>query len=217
MFTGLIQCVGKVNLFTPRGSEATLSIASGYTTFEHGESIAINGTCLSVSSFKGNTFTVFASAETLRISGIGRLRPGASVNLEKALTLSTPLGGHLVTGHVDTRVRLLERIGETEAARFRFELPESGTLRHQIASKGSVAIDGVSLTVNQVTDTFFEVMIIPVTLQHTTLQTLEVGMPVNLETDILAKYVSRRLEGGDTSHRNDGISMEMLMQNGFMR
>lgn len=217
MFTGLIQCIGKINAYTPRGTEAVLKIQSNFSEFTRGESIAINGACLSVTDFNGSEFSVFASAETLQVSGIGQLRAGAEVNLEKALTLSTPLGGHLVTGHVDTRVRLLQRINETEASRFRFSLPDAVELSQQIAPKGSVTIDGVSLTVNQVTDEYFEVMIIPVTLTHTTLNRLSTGMLVNMETDILAKYIARRLDNTEKKNPENGVSIEMLMQNGFMR
>ncbi len=217
MFTGLIQCIGKIRAITPRGKEATLTIESDFRSFQLGESIAINGTCLSVTDFTDSTFTVFASVETLQVTGMARMQTGAPVNLEKALTLSTPLGGHLVTGHVDTRVRVLEKIIQTAASRFRFSLPDSAELQSQIAPKGSVTIDGVSLTVNTVRDDDFEVMVIPVTLSHTTLGNLQPGMSVNLETDILAKYISRKLSRDSGSVGATGVSMEMLIQNGFMR
>ncbi|MBN2527520.1 MAG: riboflavin synthase [Deltaproteobacteria bacterium] len=217
MFTGLIQCIGKVKAFTQRGAEASLTIDSDFQTFTYGESIAINGACLSVTEFSGSTFSVFASRETLQISGIGNLLAGTAVNLEKALTLSTPLGGHLVAGHVDAWVRVLGRIRENAASRFQFALPDSEELKYQIAPKGSVTIDGVSLTVNAVTDTMFEVMIIPVTLQHTTLGNLNTGDMVNIETDILAKYITRRFDNPQYKAENNGVSMALLMQNGFMR
>lgn len=218
MFTGLIQCTGTIKAFSPRGREATLTIDSTFDSFVLGESIAINGVCLSVTQFNGHAFSVFASAETLQVSGVGELKTGTMVNLEKALTLSTPLGGHLVSGHVDTRVRVVERVTETEASRFRFAMPKSSELAHQIAAKGSVAIDGVSLTVNRVTDDYFEVMVIPITLGHTTLGRLSAGTTVNLETDILAKYVARHLNNTEVQNpKGDAISMELLTRNGFMR
>jgi riboflavin synthase len=217
MFTGLIQCIGKIRTITPRGSEATLTIESDFNSFQLGESIAINGTCLSVTDFSASAFTVFASVETLQVTGMAQMQPGTAVNLEKALTLSTPLGGHLVTGHVDTRVRVIDRINHTAASQFRFALPESAELRSQIASKGSVTIDGVSLTVNAVSSEDFEVMIIPVTLAHTTLGHLKPGRSVNLETDILAKYIARRLSSEDQPQPPSDISMDLLTKNGFMR
>ncbi|MBN2342746.1 MAG: riboflavin synthase [Deltaproteobacteria bacterium] len=217
MFTGLIQCIGEIASKRHQGNEAVISVRSKFASLMLGESIAVNGACLSVTGFRGTEFDVFASRETLDVTSIGSLTNGAKVNLEKAVTLSTPLGGHLVTGHVDTRVQLLHRHTENEAVRFQFALPESPELTQQIAPKGSIALDGVSLTVNTVHTQFFEVMIIPITLEHTTLAGLQKGALVNLETDILAKYVSRRLDGETNKPNGSDISLETLLQNGFMR
>lgn len=217
MFTGLIQCIGKIASQRQSGKEAVIAIDSEFDSFQLGESIAINGACLSVTDFHGKQFSVFASRETLELAGVGSMSPGKNVNLEKALTLSTPLGGHLVTGHVDARVKVIQRTTETEAVRFRFTLPEQHELKHQIAAKGSIAIDGVSLTVNEVSDTYFETMIIPITLGHTTLSMIRQGDSVNLETDVIAKYIARKLDGEKNRTRTTDISMETLLTNGFMR
>jgi len=193
-----------------------LRISSSLAPYANGESIAVNGACLSVVSSDGPHFNVFASAETLEKTRLGQLAPGTSVNLERAMTLSDPLGGHLVTGHVDARVSLLQRSRDNRAGRFVFSLPADPVLRSQIAPKGSVALDGVSLTVNTVTDHSFEVMIIPLTAEQTTLGRLSDGDEVHLETDLIAKYVARML---DREHPGAGtsITLELLANSGFVR
>jgi riboflavin synthase len=213
MFTGLIQDVGVVsNVVKRRGAvELTVETCLGILTL--GESVAVMGACLTVTSYDQGRFTAFASEETLEKTGFEALTPGARVNLERALKMGDALGGHLVTGHVDARVKLLSRQRAGEAARLTFALPPGG-LASQIAEKGSVALDGVSLTVNQVRESRFDVMIIPHTLEQTTLDKIEVGSLVNIETDILAKYIARRL---DRTEKKSGVDMALLERSGFMR
>lgn len=217
MFTGLIQCVGQIANISQQGNEAQLRISADFESYQLGESIAVNGACLSVTSFTDGQFTVFASSETLAITGLTKRPKGARVNLEKALTLQTPLGGHLVTGHVDTRVSLLAKQVDKSAALYRFSLPLQTDLKYQIAPKGSATIDGVSLTVNRVLEENFEVMIIPITLAHTTLGELSLGTLVNLETDVLAKYIARKIDGEQATPKSADISVDVLTRNGFMR
>lgn len=214
MFTGLIQEVGTLIGLTRRGSEAEVKVSTSFDRLQIGESIAVSGACLSVIDFSTNWFSAFASQETLAKTGMTRMQSGTRVNLERAARIGDPIGGHLVTGHVDARVSVqgISRIGQ--AHRFTIALPEP-PLRHQIASKGSVAIDGVSLTVNDVRSTGFDVMVIPITLADTTLGNLKPGDTVNIETDVLAKYVARQLEAGGGNR--GGIDEDLLLRSGFMR
>jgi riboflavin synthase len=212
MFTGLVQDVGTVTRIARRHDEAELAVDSSLGPFTLGESIAVNGTCLTVTDFDDKGFSAFASAETLAVSGLGELSGGRKVNLERAVRAGEPLGGHLVTGHVDARVALVERSPRGAAERWTVSLPDAPALARQIAPKGSVALDGVSLTVNAIHDDRFELMIIPHTLGRTALADLRAGARLNLETDVLAKYVARQLgrEGG-------GVDMELLLRSGFVR
>jgi riboflavin synthase len=217
MFTGLIQDVGTVVSVVPSGQQARLVVETGLSPIEIGESIAVDGACLSATSFEPGParFTAFTSAETLSRTGLGQLNAGARVNLERAVGAGEPLGGHLVTGHVDDRVALIERAREGEAERWIVALPADDALRHQIAAKGSVALNGVSLTVNEVRASDFSLMLIPLTLKETTLGDLGPGALINLETDVLAKYVARQLERGTAG--GAGVDMELLVKSGFVR
>ncbi len=213
MFTGLIQDVGTVTTVVKGRGEAELSFQTAFSAMTTGESIAVMGACLTVTASERGRFTAFASEETLEKTGLGELKPGARVNLERALAVGDSLGGHIVTGHVDTRVKLLSRQPVTAAERFAFALPP-GELASHIARKGSIAINGVSLTVNNVDNNQFDVMIIPLTLRETTLGITPAGASVNIETDVLAKYIARRLDrAGDPG----GVDMALLEREGFVR
>jgi riboflavin synthase len=214
MFTGLIQDIGIVASLTRGRVDAHLAVDTSFDNFAMGESIAIMGACLSVTAFEKGRFTAFASVETLEKTGIGAIVPGTRVNLERALRAGDALGGHLVTGHVDARVTLVERRTAGGAERLAFSLPKP-PLARQIAPKGSVALDGVSLTINEVKDDRFTVVVIPITLKETTLCDLKKGDKINLETDVLAKYIARQLEGARATSAD--ISLELLERNGFMR
>ncbi|MCK4690844.1 MAG: riboflavin synthase [Desulfuromonadales bacterium] len=216
MFTGLIQEIGKVGGLQRRGDSAQLRIVSELANgdLQLGESIAVNGACLTVITWDSSSFTVDVSPETLTCTTLGSFRPNMPVNLERALRLSDRLGGHLVSGHVDCIAKIRKRYQEHNAVRFEFALPEE-FLRY-IVMKGSVAIDGISLTVNEVTQNSFSVMVIPHSLAMTTLQNCREGAEVNIETDLIGRYVERLLQGKIAPQNSTGISLESLAKNGFM-
>jgi riboflavin synthase len=192
MFTGIITDVGRVQ-WSRRGELLDLTIATAFDTaaIPIGASIACSGACLTVVAVEPGTFAVQASVETLTRTTLGEWEEGTPVNLEKSLRLGDELGGHLVLGHVDGIARILERRPEAESVRFVFEAPEE--LAPFIAPKGSVALDGVSLTVNEVGQSRFGVNIIPHTLACTNLGSLQPGQGMNLEIDLIARYVARLL------------------------
>jgi len=192
VFTGIITDVGRVRQMR-RGELLELTIATAFDTaaITIGASIACSGACLTVVAVEPGAFAVQASAETLTCTTLGDWEEGTPVNLEKSLRLGDELGGHLVLGHVDGTARIVERRPEAESVRFAFEAPEE--LAPFIAPKGSVALDGVSLTVNEVARNRFGVNIIPHTLACTNLGTLQAGQRMNLEVDLIARYVARLL------------------------
>lgn len=216
MFTGLIQSVGKVRSLNRQGNSATLKIVSELAKedLQLGESIAVNGVCLTVTSWDDQSFSADVSPETLSCSNLGALRPNMQVNLERALRLSDRLGGHLVSGHIDCVATVRHRFQDQNAIRFEFSVaPEA--IRY-LVEKGSVAVDGISLTVNAVTETSFSVAIIPHSLEKTTLQHCTEGSKVNIETDLIGRYVERLLTGKAGAERGSGVSLEFLAKNGFM-
>ena len=194
MFTGLIAGVGRLAARETRGGDARLLIEVGTLPFDAvqlGESIAVNGCCLTVVEFDAGSFAVDASNETLALTTLGRLAIGAPLNLERAMLPTDRLGGHLVSGHVDGLATATQRWDDARAVRWRFEAPMA--LLRYIAHKGSVCVDGVSLTVNEVDDAGFEVALIPHTVEHTAFHALRQGDAVNIEVDLLARYVERLL------------------------
>lgn len=193
MFTGLVETLGEVAELRREGSGARLRVRAPSVSAEAtiGESIAVNGCCLTVVAAAAGGVEFEAGAETLSRTNLGRLRPGDGVNLERSLRLGDRLGGHLVTGHIDAVGALDERRQDGPWANCWFRAPAE--LLTQVAIKGSIAIDGVSLTVVDVEADRFSVMLIPHTLGATTLGQLKIGDEVNLETDVLAKYVARQL------------------------
>jgi riboflavin synthase len=200
VFTGIVEEVGTVVALAEEGDSARLRIAAG-TVLEDtklGDSIAVDGVCLTVTEAGGGTWSTDVMAETLRRSSLGRLAPGAAVNLERAVTPHTRLGGHLVQGHVDGVGTVLARTPGEHWEVVRIALP-AGLARY-VVEKGSIAVDGVSLTVSAVSaasdpEPWFEVSLIPTTLRETTLGVRGPGEPVNLEVDVVAKYVERLLGG----------------------
>ena len=194
MFTGIVEELGEVVRTTETGGDsALLAIRGPLVTSDarHGDSIAVNGVCLTVVDVDGGVFTADVMGETLRRSALGVLRPGDPVNLERAAALGSRLGGHLVQGHVDGVGEVLSREPAPQWETVRFRLPAA--LSRYVVEKGSITIDGVSLTVAAVGDDWFAVGLIPTTLKLTTLGAKGVGEPVNLEVDVLAKYVERLL------------------------
>jgi riboflavin synthase len=191
MFTGIVEELGEVISIEPLGDSARVSLRGKTVSADarHGDSIAVNGVCLTVVETGGETFTVDAVKETLDRSSLGALRPGSRVNLERAVRADQRLGGHIVQGHVDgTGVVLSREPGEIWEA-VRFSLPPE--LNRYVVEKGSIAVDGVSLTVTGVDGTGFSVALIPATLQLTNLADKRPGDPVNLEVDVIAKYVEK--------------------------
>ena len=194
MFTGIIEGVGRLATIDLRGGDARLSIEAGSLPFDHvrlGESIAVNGVCLTVVAFNARYFEADASNETLSLTTLGGLVPGAPVNLERAMRPTDRLGGHLVSGHVDGVGKVLGITPDARAQRWRFAAPQA--LLRYIAKKGSICVDGVSLTVNEVDDEGFEVALIPHTVAHTAFAQTAIGDAVNLEIDLVARYVERLL------------------------
>ena len=215
MFTGLVEMVGRVRSLERTGSVYTLSVEAPGIAGElvMGQSVAVSGACLSVTALRSDSFDVEMMQETLNRTWFGdRMRPGTPVNLERAMRLGDRLDGHMVLGHVDGTARLTELSGggRTRVARFS-AAPE---LARGIVSKGSVALDGVSLTVIDAGHDYFTVGLIPTTLSSCTLGGLSPGMSVNLETDILGKYVERLLNARGTGAKA-GLSMEELIGLGY--
>ena len=211
MFTGLIESVGTITGIRPVERGYDLDIDTGFALSEDdlGDSIAVDGVCLTVTKMKGAVFTATASAETISRSTLGRLRPGAQVNIERALTLSARLGGHLVLGHVDTVgvVASIRTVGESIQLKIQFEQAFS----RYIIEKGSIAVSGVSLTINRIYPDAFEVNIIPYTANTVSLTLKKPGDRVNLEFDVIGKYVEKLLQ------RDNNTSLEdLLKKQGFV-
>jgi riboflavin synthase len=196
MFTGIVQAVGEIQSIAPRGGDVQMLIGArklGLAGVAIGDSICVSGCCLTVTRIEGESFAVDVSTETLNVTTLKSWRVNERVNLEKALVAGQPLGGHYVTGHVDGIARVVARHDDARSVRVQFEVPAA--LAKYIARKGSACVDGVSLTVNEVEGTRFSVNLIPHTLEVTTLNAYRAGTQVNLEVDIIARYVER-IAGG---------------------
>lgn len=194
MFTGIIEGLGRLAALEPRGGDVRLRVDVGTLPFDAvqlGESIAVNGVCLTVIDFDAASFAADASNETLALTTLGRLQVGALVNLERAMRPTDRLGGHLVSGHVDDVGQVSSIAEDARAQRWRLTAP--APLLRYIAKKGSICVDGVSLTVNEVDAQGFEVALIPHTVTHTAFAQAKVGDAVNLEIDLVARYVERLL------------------------
>ncbi|MET0084390.1 MAG: riboflavin synthase [Sedimenticola sp.] len=221
MFTGIIQAVGRIAGMQQRGGDMRLHIATGkldLADVQLGDSIATNGVCLTVVELPGDGYVADVSRETLELSTLASLQPGSAVNLEKALTLSTPLGGHLVSGHVDGQGQVLERRDDARSVRFRIEVPAE--LARYIAHKGSICVDGASLTVNSVNGNQFELNIVPHTLEETIMTSYAPGSRVNLEVDLVARYLERLLLGekaAEPGPAEGGVTLETLARSGFLK
>ncbi len=211
MFTGLIEAVGTLESRAPRGKGARIAIACPFESLAIGESIAVSGVCLTVDAITKSGFEADASSETLAKTTLGDLPLRARVNLERALTLEKRLGGHIVSGHVDGIGALVSRAPIDEAERIVFRAPRE--LMRFIAPKGSIAVDGVSLTVNEVEGETFSVAIIPRTAKETRISDVSPGGAVNLEIDVVARYVLRALDVGAAK---DASLLELLTKNGYV-
>lgn len=216
MFTGLVAEIGTVRRIDRSASGVTLEVACGFDALVLGESIAVNGACLTVTADRGGAFSADASLETLEKTTLGELGPGSRVHLERALSAGARLGGHLVTGHVDGIAHIVEKTPVGDAMKVVFEVPEA--LAPFMAPKGSVTVHGVSLTVNGVRGRRFDVVLVPFTRSETIFDSLGPGARVNVEVDVLAKYVARLLgrPGVDGVDDGGGISLDLLQRHGYL-
>lgn len=218
MFTGIIQAIGKIAVIETHSGDARVRIDTGALDMgdvRQGDSISVNGVCLTAVEQGTSGFTADVSNETLAHTTLGSLRAGDRVNLEKALTPSSRLGGHFVSGHVDGVGEVLERPREGRSVRFRMRAP-AGLARY-IAVKGSICVDGVSLTVNTVTGADFEFNAVPHSLQATILDDYRPGRRVNLEVDLIARYLERLLLGERAAGEDGTLSHAFLAEHGFIK
>jgi riboflavin synthase len=219
MFTGIIQAVGEVAALQPSGGDVRLRIKTGALSLDDvvlGDSICTNGVCLTVIDLPGDGYWADVSLETLNFTTLGKLKPGSRVNLEKAMTPASRLGGHIVSGHVDGVGEIVSL--EPDARSIRFVLRAPDELAKYIAHKGSICVDGTSLTVNAVNGAEFDLNIIPQTVAETIFGEYKPGSPVNLEVDVIARYLERLVLGDAAADPDSaGLSMETLAENGFLR
>jgi riboflavin synthase len=217
MFTGIILGKGKIVEKRSSGSGMVFSLKPDFdlTDPEEGESIAVNGVCLTAKNIRARRFTVDVSPESLARTNLGKLSVGSKVNLERALRLSDRLGGHMVSGHVDAISTVVERRSKGDFVQFTFGI--AAGLAKYIIEKGSIAIDGTSLTVNSCDDKTFSIVVIPHTLEVTLLGTVREGDSVNIEVDLIGKYVEKMLQAEpDNSDKfHGGINPEFLARHGF--
>ena len=221
MFTGIIQSIGTIQSIQPKGGDVRLTIQTGkldMSDVSPGDSIAVNGVCLTAINFDAHSFVADVSNETLSLTSLGQLSLGSDANLEKALTLQTRLGGHLVSGHVDGLGEVVKRYDDGRSVRFHIQAPHA--LAKYIADKGSICVDGVSLTVNKIEDAVFELNIVPHTIEETIIKHYSKGTKVNLEVDVIARYLERLILGdsaSETARVGEGITPAFLAENGFIK
>jgi len=217
MFTGIIQAIGRIAQIESKGGDCRLTVAAGKLPLAGvvlGDSIAVSGVCLTAVELGRQQFGADVSRETLSRTTLGDLKPGSAVNLELALTPTTRLGGHIVSGHVDGVGQVVERRADARSMRLIIEAPAG--LAKYIAEKGSICVDGVSLTVNGVDGRRFDLNIVPHTLAETTLDEFQPGRKVNLEVDILARYLERLMLGERAAESTGGVTRELLEKSGFI-
>lgn len=209
MFTGLIEEIGIIKKIEQKNGGKVFEISAGFSQeLKIGESVAVNGACQSVISKTQDTFSVFSMLESLKRTNLNYLKINDSVNLERAMILGNRLDGHIVQGHIDSMAKFVSTKNQGEATIFKFEYDTK-----YIVEKGSIAINGISLTVSEVGTNYFCVSIIPQTLERTNLKFLKTGDFVNIEVDIFAKYIEKFLSAKD--NKKEKISLEFLMENGF--
>ena len=218
MFTGIIEAVGSLRKIERKGDDIRLTVASGKLDLSDvrvGDSIATNGVCLTVVQQMADGYVADVSAETVSLTGFATYQVGTKVNLEKAVTPTTRLGGHMVSGHVDGIALVEQRLPRGAAIEFWLAAPAD--LARYIAHKGSITIDGVSLTVNEVDGSRFRLTIVPHTAGETTLINLQAGDKVNIEVDLIARYLERLMSHVGQDKSSSGVTMEMLARAGFVR
>jgi len=216
MFTGIIKALGKIADVKTRGVDARLSVVCesiAWQNMKTGDSISVNGVCLTAIALRADGFDADVSKETLEVTTLAKLERGSAVNLEPALCAGEPLGGHMVSGHVDGIATVSKR--EMSGRSIEIELELTSSLMRFVAPKGSICLDGVSLTVNSVSGNLFNVNIIPHTAAMTTIDQYRVGTNVNVEVDMLARYLERILNARDDASRAGGIDHEFLKEHGY--
>ena len=219
MFTGIIESIGSIRALTPKGGDIRVYVETGKLDLgdvKLGDSIAVNGVCLTAVELPGDGFWADVSRETLDVTAFNELKAGSRVNLEKALTPTTRLGGHLVSGHVDGIGEVISREENARAIQFRIRAPRE--LAKYISHKGSITVDGTSLTVNAVNGAEFELTIVPHTLAETIMADYRPGRRVNLEVDLLARYLERLLLGDKAAEpTSGGITESLLAATGYLK
>ncbi len=217
MFTGIVEELGKLESLEMKADSGTITIAADKVleNTQLGDSIAVNGACLTAREFGNGTFSADVMPETLRKTNLGKLKRGSPVNLERALTLSARLGGHLMLGHVDATGRIISIQPEGNAVLYTLSAPED--IRRYLLAQGSVGVDGISLTIARLQEDSFSVSLIPHTLKVTTLGQYGVGYEVNLEADVVGKYVEKIVKGGLPGGQGEGgLTIEKLAEGGFL-
>ena len=216
MFTGIIEELGKIASFEKHTSGAKIKISAKIVTENtlEGDSIAVNGVCLTALDVEKDSFAADVSAETLQKSTLGKLKTGAKVNLERAVTPATRLGGHIVQGHVDSRGKFISAVSSGDFWTVRISFPRE--IGQYLVYKGSVSVEGISLTIAELGADYFEIAVIPKTWELTNLSSLKSGDEVNLEADVIAKYVERILLYGKGAEKSEAITMEKLNKLGFV-
>lgn len=216
MFTGIIQATGDIAAIQPQGGDVRLRVRTGALSLDDvqlGDSISTNGVCLTVTELPGDGYWADVSSETLAFTTLGELSEGSPVNLEKAMLPTSRLGGHIVSGHVDGVGHIVSVEPQGRALRYRLRAPDG--LARYIAHKGSICVDGTSLTVNAVDGTEFELTIIPQTVQETIFDSYQAGSRVNLEVDVIARYLERLLQGDAAALSGRSLTTDFLAQHGY--
>ncbi|MUK38905.1 riboflavin synthase [Aliivibrio fischeri] len=217
MFTGIIESVGTLQAITPKGEDISVTVNVGQLDMSDvklGDSIATNGVCLTVVAMTERTYTADLSLETLKRTGFVDYKAGDKVNLEKAMLPTTRFGGHIVSGHVDAVGEIIERHQTGRAIEFWIQLPQ--TLAKYVVEKGSITVDGISLTVNDIRKNAFKLTIVPHTAAETTMDNFSVGQKVNLEVDVIARYLERLVIGQKEDQPESSVTMDLLAKSGFL-
>lgn len=218
MFTGIIESIGRIESIEDKGGDARFWIQTGkmdMSDVQLGDSIAMNGVCLTAIELRADAYCADVSGETLSLTSLKQLTAGSAVNLEKALTPTTRLGGHMVSGHVDGLGKVIDRYDDARSVRFVIEAPRE--LARYIAVKGSITVDGTSLTVNKLDGCQFELNIVPHTLQETIMDNYQAGSEVNLEVDLIARYLERLVLGDKAAEPGAKMTHAFLAENGFIK
>ncbi|MCE7555594.1 riboflavin synthase [Aliivibrio fischeri] len=217
MFTGIIESVGTLQAITPKGEDISVTVNVGQLDMSDvklGDSIATNGVCLTVVEMTERTYTADLSLETLKRTGFVDYKAGDKVNLEKAMLPTTRFGGHIVSGHVDAVGEIIERHQTGRAIEFWIQLPQP--LAKYVVEKGSITVDGISLTVNDIRKNAFKLTIVPHTAAETTMDNFSVGQKVNLEVDVIARYLERLVIGQKEEQPESSVTMDLLAKSGFL-